>query len=57
VIGNVSAAVVAALLFIGLGIAAKRAAFDTIQWGATFHLAVLFLVSTRRPPFSPRSPR
>ena len=44
VIGNISAALVAALLFIGLGIAAKRAAFDTIQWGATFRLAVLFLV-------------
>ena len=45
VIRSVSEAVVAALIFIGLGIAAKRAAFDTIQWGATFRLAVLFLVA------------
>jgi serine/threonine-protein kinase len=43
-VGNLAGGVVAVLLFVALGIAAKRAAFDTIQWGAAFRLAVLFLV-------------
>lgn len=43
-VGNLAGGVVAVLLFVALGIAAKRAAFDTIQWGATFRLAMFFLV-------------
>lgn len=56
VVGGLAGGVMLVLIFVALGIAAKRAAFDTIQWGTTFRLALLCLIATTVAWILPSTP-